>query len=91
MSKLPQIANRKSGIGKLLYLIYRNEQRSALGSIHPLSGFDKIAGFGCVNIFELLRIAVNKRKPAALHLNHEQLSLLECMEDIRQRIFYFAV
>jgi hypothetical protein len=53
-----------------------------LRAVYPLSGLNEISRLSTVDIQKLLRIPINQRKPAALHLNHDPVPLPQRVEDI---------
>lgn len=44
-----------------------------------MSGLLKIGFGGVVDVDEFLRVAIDKRKPTALNLNHDLVSRSECV------------
>ena len=55
--------------------------------IYSLSRLLEILFFGIVDIDKLLGIAIDQRKPAALHLNHDSMSFSEYMENVGHLVF----
>ncbi len=58
--------------------------------VNSLCGFLEIAVRAFVDINEFLRIPVNQGKPGILYLDHNTVSLFECMGNIRKLIFNFG-
>src|SRR5450432_171678 len=46
----------------------------------------EVLGFGCVDVHELLRVAVHEREPGGLDLYHEAVAFAEGMEDVGQLV-----
>lgn len=71
----------------LFDLVQSNKRGLVPRMIYSLSSLLEIRFFGIVDIDELLRIAIDQRKPAALYLNHEPVPFPERMEYVGHPIF----
>ena len=59
-------------------------------SENTMSRFLEILFTGLANIAEFLGISVEKRKPRALHLDHDAVAFQECVHDVRKLKFHLC-
>ena len=58
-------------------------------AVDSLSSFLKISLAGFVDVDKFLRVAIDKREPCALNLNHDAMSFFEGVRNARHRVFDF--
>src|SRR4249920_1077986 len=62
-----------------------NTRRMLRRPQHPMRGLLIVLRLGHINIrYELLRIAIDQRKPCALNLDHQAMTLFESMQNVQQ-------
>src|SRR5690349_21642705 len=82
-------AIRRFEPGLLTHDPHFHVRRRGARAIDALGRLLEIAGFGVVDIHELLRIAVGYGEPAALHLNHDAMAPAKRMADAGHHVLDF--